>query len=283
MKTVLGILGFSALFAAYQVDFSSSTPEKGVLEVGAITEPNFDLASLSDFEAYKAAIVMIESRGNYRAASRVNGNGQRAWGIYQILGSNIPRWTQEVLGRRMTIEEFLDNHEAQDIVFEKKTFENFSRYGNWADCASMWLSGRPAKGNFAKDGNGTSVPKYVGFVLSYMRAHGNGDSAMPRDSAIPPIKLPTRDQLTPEYDDSHTELGPPRLAQSEVSSELSKESLRTLTVHLKDLPCHPPDLSGCGIGSTYVLSNGTIGLVEPHPPDKFIPVIHPGLSLFRKP
>jgi hypothetical protein len=57
------------------------------------------------------ALSMLESGGDYNALGPVirHGSmaGDRAYGKYQIMGSNIPRWTQEFLGHQMTPGEFL--------------------------------------------------------------------------------------------------------------------------------------------------------------------------------
>ena len=284
MQKILGVGGFVLTIAGFSGLFSSEQPTKGTLQLGAITDIENQsqfLGSLNDFELYKAAITKIESGGNYRAASPVNKGGHRAWGRYQMLGPNIPKWTSEVLGRSMSINEFLDDHAAQDRVFEAKSLQTYSKYGNWGDCAAMWFSGIPLKNNNRHDMN-TSVPKYAGFVISYISKHhidGGENVELPTD-------LVQRDKLAPEF--SEAEVNSARLQNSQVTASQSAEAMQILTDHLRGRPCHPPDLSGCGLGATYVLKDGTIGLVEPHAADPNVhdsthKVIHPGLSLFRAP
>ena len=66
--------------------------------------------------------------------------GDRAYGRYQVMGRNIPVWTQEVLGQALTPDEFLANPGAQDAVFAAKFGENAAKYG-LEDAASIWHSG----------------------------------------------------------------------------------------------------------------------------------------------
>lgn len=84
-----------------------------------------------------------------------------AYGKYQVMGDNIPSWTKEVLGKSMTIQEFLNNPEAQDIVASSKLQDAYNKYGTWEDAASVWFSGKPLANNVAKDVYGTSVPSYI--------------------------------------------------------------------------------------------------------------------------
>lgn len=95
-----------------------------------------------------AAIRQIESSGNYSALGPIvtNGgryDGDRAYGAYQVMGRNVPEWTQAALGRRMTPQEFIASTSAQDKVFAHQYRRNIERYGNAADAASVWHSGRP--------------------------------------------------------------------------------------------------------------------------------------------
>lgn len=69
--------------------------------------------------------------------------GDRAYGIYQVMGKNIGPWTKEVLGKEMTPNEFKKDHAAQDAVFDAKFGQLLDKYGNPQDAASAWHSGRP--------------------------------------------------------------------------------------------------------------------------------------------
>jgi protein-disulfide isomerase-like protein with CxxC motif len=103
--------------------------------------------------------------GNYSAIGQPvrRGDGfDYAYGAYGIMGANIPSWTEEVLGKSMTPDEFLSDPAAQDRVAKAKLAEYHARYGNIEDVASTWFSGRPLEGNTSVDAtSGKSVPSYV--------------------------------------------------------------------------------------------------------------------------
>lgn len=110
---------------------------------------------------YSQAIKDIESSGgDYGALGPVMGNGDRAYGAYQVMGNNVPDWTEKHFGQRMSPEEFLKNKDAQDAVFKGQFGSYVGKYGNPQDAASAWFSGRPLAHNTSTDGS-TSVPEYV--------------------------------------------------------------------------------------------------------------------------
>lgn len=110
---------------------------------------------------YQDAIAKIESGGNYGIRGPVTGRGDRAYGKYQVMGANIPQWTQAALGRVLSPQEFLDNPQAQDAVFNHR-FGGYLKNNSPADAASMWFTGRPlAQGGNAHDQLGTSGNKYA--------------------------------------------------------------------------------------------------------------------------
>ncbi len=113
---------------------------------------------------YGPAIAAGESagKGNYTAIGPVTKTGDHGYGRYQVMGSNIPVWTQEVLGKRMTPREFLDNPQAQDAVFEAKFGGMVQEYGSPQEAASVWFTGHPlAQGAALKDTLGTTGAQYV--------------------------------------------------------------------------------------------------------------------------
>jgi len=107
------------------------------------------------------AIQMIESGGNYQALGPVTSSGDRAYGAYQVMGANIPSWTQMATGTSLTPSQFLNNPGAQDAVFNKVFGANAARYGS-SDAASIWFSGRPlADAASRSDQLGTTTQAYV--------------------------------------------------------------------------------------------------------------------------
>ena len=119
------------------------------------------LGALTDAIAYE------ESGGNYRALGKPTASGDRAYGKYQVMGSNIPQWTKEALGIPLTPQQFLQSPQAQEVVARTKLGQYLSTTGNPADAASMWFTGKPAaQGATLKDANGVTGAQYVANVTS---------------------------------------------------------------------------------------------------------------------
>lgn len=115
-------------------------------------------------EQYRNAIGSVESSNNYAAVGPETDDGDRAYGRYQVMGSNIPEWTNKHLGKSMTPDEFLKDKDAQDKVFDGETSAQFKKYGNLNDVTSTWFSGRPmAQAGNASDGYNTT-PQYIAKV-----------------------------------------------------------------------------------------------------------------------
>lgn len=118
----------------------------------------------------KQRIAKVESGGRYDALgpeiARKRGT-DRAYGKYQVMGANIPAWTEQALGRPLTPMEFLRSPEAQEKVFENQMSRNLQKYGTLQDAASVWFSGRPltqAQRAGAHDTN-LGVSDYVNRVM----------------------------------------------------------------------------------------------------------------------
>jgi hypothetical protein len=108
------------------------------------------------------AISGIESGGQYGLLGPVTKSGDRAYGKYQVMGSNVGQWTKQVLGQSMTPQQFLNNPQAQDAVFKAKFGQSVSKYGNPQDAASIWFTGKPlAQGATKSDQLGTTGASYV--------------------------------------------------------------------------------------------------------------------------
>jgi hypothetical protein len=81
---------------------------------------------------------------------------------------NIPNWTRECIGERLTIDQFLNDPEAQVLTAACKIQQSYEKYGNIEDAFAIYFSGRPVKGNVSKDVTGTSVPQYVNKTLRHL-------------------------------------------------------------------------------------------------------------------
>jgi hypothetical protein len=164
----------------------------------------------------------IESGGRYDARGPVTGSGDRAYGRYQVMGSNIPQWTKETLGTSMTPQQFLNSPEAQDAVAQQKLSEYWKQYGSPEDAASMWFSGRPlSQGAHLRDQLGTSGASYAAraaqgiqgqpLVDSPQRTAAQQVSAAPRGHLQ--ITDPNSDPLTSHTYPAPTEHAAPQPAQ----------------------------------------------------------------------
>src|ERR1700741_1442207 len=97
-----------------------------------------------DFTPYQQAIKSIESSGgNYGLIGPPTRSGDRAYGAYQVMGNNVPDWTEKHFGQRLTPQQFLQNKAAQDAVFNGEFGSALQKHGNPQDAASVWFSGRP--------------------------------------------------------------------------------------------------------------------------------------------
>jgi hypothetical protein len=117
---------------------------------------------IDPMEIYKNAISNNESGGDYSLIGPTTKKGDNAYGKYQVMGENVGPWTEQILGQRLTPDEFLKNPKAQDEVFKAKFGQYLAQTGNPHDAASMWFSGLPAAQSAKlKDQLGTSGADYV--------------------------------------------------------------------------------------------------------------------------
>ena len=110
---------------------------------------------------YGRSIAGIESGGRYDIVGPATGSGDRAYGKYQIMGANIPEWTQAALGKSMTPQEFLADTDAQDAVFNHRFGQYVDKYGP-TGAAKAWFAGEGGMSNpNASDLYGTTVDSYA--------------------------------------------------------------------------------------------------------------------------
>jgi len=115
---------------------------------------------------YGGAIANIESsgapNGGYGAVGpAANEKGNRAYGKYQVMDFNVGPWTQEILGKAMTPQEFAASPQAQDAVFAGKFGQYVRKYGSPQAAARAWFAGEGGMSNpNATDVNGMSVANY---------------------------------------------------------------------------------------------------------------------------
>jgi hypothetical protein len=109
---------------------------------------------------YADAISKVESGGNYRAIGPNTGEMGRALGKYQVMSANVGPWSKEVLGREVSQQEFIQNPEIQDAIFNGKFGSYVDKYGP-DGAARAWFAGEKGMKNpNAKDAFGTTVSEY---------------------------------------------------------------------------------------------------------------------------
>jgi len=115
------------------------------------------------------AVAKVESqgKGGYRAIGVQTGSGNRAYGKCQIMDYNIPNWTEEVLWRVMTPQEFLDDQVAQDLVCQYKLMQLLATHTP-QDTASIWFTGGTLYQNgHRQDANGMTGFAYAEKVFNH--------------------------------------------------------------------------------------------------------------------
>jgi hypothetical protein len=143
--------------------------------------------------SFGSAIAGIESGGRYDAQGPIINKGQlagdRAYGKYQVMGTNIPVWTKEVLGQPMTPEQFIASPQAQDAVFKAKFGQLAQKYGP-EGAARAWFAGEGGMNNLkATDQLGTTVG---GYGQKFAQAAGLGPQAGGAPSGVPAPASPAR-------------------------------------------------------------------------------------------
>ena len=150
---------------------------------------------------YQNAIGSIESGNDYGALGPVLDSGDRAYGRYQVMGSNIPDWTEKHYGQRLTPKDFLSNKEAQDAVFDGEFGAALQKHGNPQDAASVWFSGKPmAQAGNASDGYNT-VPQYV---AKFNKALQSGPDAINAAAGIKPAGAGALSFASPDDEEGDT-------------------------------------------------------------------------------
>lgn len=127
---------------------------------------------------YRDAIAAVESAGSggYAARGPATASGDRAYGRYQIMGNNIGPWSQEALGRRVSIEEFMANPALQDQIFDKKFGSYVEKYGPQG-ASRAWLAGEGGMNDPSRrDSYGTNVLEYQSRFNKALGARGTAGS-----------------------------------------------------------------------------------------------------------
>ena len=160
-----GAEAIGQIYAPYLSRGGTSPPAAGAAPAGTLgSDAAGATTPTADASPYSAAIAGIESGGTknpYILTGPATKSGDRAYGKYQVMGANIPQWTQEALGKPMTPDEYLANPDAQESVFKHKFGEYAKKYGP-EGAAKAWFAGEHGMNNpNAKDSFGTTVSEYA--------------------------------------------------------------------------------------------------------------------------
>lgn len=133
------------------------------------------------FEAFMWSISVQESGGhNY---SVVNDYG--AVGKYQVLKSNIPEWSRQILGHSITWQQFRDSPKLQEQIVRGKLKRYYDKYGA-RGAASAWYSGNPSLDQSTKpQPGGPSIKKYVDDVISRAGKYKGGGGSTASSGSTP--------------------------------------------------------------------------------------------------
>lgn len=129
---------------------------------------------------YRDAIASIESRGSgdYAAIGPSHPKLGRALGRYQIMEANIGPWSQEVLGRTVTPDEFMANPQLQDAIFDGKFGQYVQKFGP-EGAAQAWFGGEGGVGQLGRrDSLGTSIAEYSNKFNNALGASGGAVDAV---------------------------------------------------------------------------------------------------------
>lgn len=165
---LIGLTKGGSIVHAYAPDkqsinnFSQSLSSKGATELHQAIG-GFGLKNANpDLTHTMEGISGVESGGDYGVISKASRNGDRAYGKYQVMGRNVPAWTQEALGTPMTSKQFVSDPQAQEKVAAFKINQYLQQGYSPQDAASMWFTGRPLNkaGMNVKDAYGTTNAQY---------------------------------------------------------------------------------------------------------------------------
>lgn len=100
------------------------------------------------FDQLLQALGQVESTNDYGAIGPVTRRGNRAYGRFQVMDFNVPSWTEQYYGTRLTPQEFLASPEAQDAVFRGRMGEYYGQSTGTPEerirnAGSLWFTGRP--------------------------------------------------------------------------------------------------------------------------------------------
>lgn len=137
----------------------------------------------ADIDKYLSALAKGESGGHkdpYVVIGPKSRKGDQPYGKYQVMGANVPSWSEEAGLGRLTPQEFLASPEAQEAVARHKFTEYLNKSGSPEKAAAMWFGGPGYASHMgARDVLGTSIPQYMSRFSA--NAGRPGDTVVAKD------------------------------------------------------------------------------------------------------
>lgn len=158
----IAALGPDALGVAQENPTSPGVDTPPVMAVGS-----------PEILANRSGIAGIETGGGrdpYRMLGAITPKGDRAYGKYQIMGANIPEWSEAALGQRLTPQQFLANDKAQDTIFDHRFGNYVNQYGQ-EGAARAWYGGERGMNNLGKTDQHGRL-NVLGYGRQYLRNRG---------------------------------------------------------------------------------------------------------------
>lgn len=142
-------------------------------------------------DANAKAIAGIESGGRYDLLGPATRTGDRAYGKYQVMGSNVGPWTKQYYGQELTPDQFRTNPDAQEAVFKGEFGRLAAKHGP-EGAARAWFAGEGGMNEPGrKDVLGTTVAGYGQKFASALGGAPAAPSAPPPAAALPaPMAAP---------------------------------------------------------------------------------------------
>lgn len=111
------------------------------------------------FDQLLNALSYVESTNDYSKVGPETRRGNRAYGRFQVMDFNIPSWSEQHYGTRLTPQEFLANQEAQDAVFRGQMGEYYGQSTGTPEerirnAGSLWFTGQPYSAETATRSDG---------------------------------------------------------------------------------------------------------------------------------
>ena len=136
------------------------------------------------FDQLLNALGHVESTNDYSVIGPETRRGDRAYGRFQVMDFNVPSWSEQYYGTRLTPQEFLANQEAQDAVFRGRMGEYYGQSTGTPEerirnAGSLWFTGQPYSAETATRSDGyIDNQEYGDRILRALGATPQGTETM---------------------------------------------------------------------------------------------------------